>query len=1091
MKKVLLLVGVMMIGITELLSQNAIVGSGFTSGWESTADFEYFSASAGNSYIKTDNAKGTGNQYFRMGIDWDGTIKQITITPSLNVSVSPNSELMLNLNDNPSSGSMYLNVSSTTDNYIFKTKDAGSSPSGKLIIFQVQGDVRSVSSVAKDKTTIYPGQTVTITATLDGSFATGQSVYLRYSKDNFATSSISEMTGSGTSYSADIPSSTNTESSTIKYYIFTSGNGLASNISNDEADWYTINLNNNSGNNYSYSVQSSWTTSGSGDGSWNDPNSWDAGAVPESGQPITIEDNLTLDQNATVSSLTINNGATFTASDGSKDKRTLTIASGGTLTNNGTFTAADGTVVFAGAGTVAGSITTTFNDLELNGALTLTKVSQINGTLQINSGGSVTASPTFGSSSTLKYNLGGGSSSKLNQSLEWPLSNGPANIVIDNNTWVQLSVDRSLTKDLTVTNGALQSSGSNSLTMNGVTQTITISNSTGGAIYGTDNGVGNDLSIVISDGSTTTLIGDATSDHDNEKKFYNVTVNSGGTLALSRGILCRYGTFTVNGTLQINANGYVQSVPDNSKPASYSSGTLVYNNGGAYTSTDYEWPATNAPTNLIIQNNGTNVTLNNAKSIAGNVTVETGTTLNSSGNLTLLSDATGTASLIANGTVSGDVTVQRYLTPYYDDTDGKYHFISSPVSNQAIQTEFVTNPPTATTDFYKFDEASNVWINSKLKDNDENLIWNEDFEDNFAVGTGYLVAYKTDPVTKEFSGTLNNDASYEITCTHTVEGAEGWNLVGNPYPAAIDWDAVTLGDGMDNALYYYDSDKSKYRYYIHLAGESGALSSGSQYIPAMQGFMVHAKSSSTKTVTIEKADLTHSDQGFYKSGNASNSVDGSMKIEILTGDLSDETFIHFQSDATLEFDGNYDAYKLFGFNAEVPNIYTVNDQGTKFAINGLPASRENELSISLYLKPGVDGLFSLKPIINDLNTAITLEDLVTNNFVDLKAVEAYEFVASADDNPNRFILHFGTLTGIEDQIKTPKAFAYINGNNLHIRNMEGGYTLRLNDISGRNIMQQQINGNAEIALPSDLNAGVYLVEITSGSNRTVQKVVIN
>ncbi len=472
-------------------------------------------------------------------------------------------------------------------------------------------------------------------------------------------------------------------------------------------------------------------------------------------------------------------------------------------------------------------------------------------------------------------------------------------------------------------------------------------------------------------------------------------------------------------------------------------------------------------------------------------------TIDGSNTLTLKSTATGTASLITNGTVSGDITVERYLTPYYDDTDGKYHFISSPVSAQKIQDEmdggevsvenFVTDPPTATTDFYKFDETTNEWINSK----DDVGNWNSGIGATFGVGTGYLVAYKTDAVTKNFTGALNNDASYEITCTHTADGAEGWNLIGNPYPAAIDWDAVTLGDGMDNALYYYDSDKSKYRYYIHLAGESGALSSGSQYIPAMQGFMVHAKSSGTKTVTIEKADLTHSDQGFYKSGNASNSVDGSMKIEILTGDLSDETFIHFQSDATLEFDGNYDAYKLFGFNAEVPNIYTVNDQGTKFAINGLPASRENELSIPLYLKPGVDGLFSLKPIINDLNTAITLEDLVTNNFVDLKSVEAYEFVASADDNPNRFILHFGTLTGIEDQITTPKAFAYINGNNLHIRNMEGGYTLRLNDISGRNIMQQQINGNAEIALPSGLNAGVYLLEITSGSNRTVQKVVIN
>ncbi len=847
-------------------------------------------------------------------------------------------------------------------------------------------------------------------------------------------------------------------------------------------------------------------------GNWNSAGTWESSPdnsnwvtstlIPgASATSITIISghNITLNDDISVPSLTINNGATFTASDGSKANRTLTISDGGTLTNNGTFDKADGKVVFAGAGTVAGDNSTTFNDLELNGVLTATTAPVIDGTLTLNSGGSIsTNSPSFGTDATLVYNQGG----DLAPSLEWPDSNSPTNIEIKNSTNLSLTSSKSISGNLTVTKGSLKSTGSNTLTMNGNNQVITISNTSGGAIYGTDNGYGNDLSLVISDGSTTTLTGDETTNNDDEKKFYNISVNSGGTLALSRGILCKYGTFTVNGTLQINANGYVQSsAGGNAKAASYSSGTLVYNTAGSDTSKDYEWPTTNAPTNLIIQNSGTNVTLNNAKSITGNVTIETGTTLTSSGNLTLLSDASGTASLISNGTVTGDVTVERHLTPYYNDTDGKYHFISSPVSAQKIQDEmdggevsvenFVTDPPAATTDFYKFDETTNEWVNSKLEDINEDLIWNDDFEDNFSVGRGYLVAYKTDAVTKNFTGTLNNDASYVITCTHTADGAEGWNLIGNPYPAAIDWDAVTLGDGMDNALYYYDSDKSNYRYYIQLAGEIGAESGGSRYIPAMQGFMVHAKSTGTKTVTIEKSDLTHADQAFYKSGNASNGIDGSMKIEIQSGDLTDETFIHFQSDATMEFDGNYDAYKLFGFNTEVPNIYTVNDQGTKFAINGLPASRENELSIPLYLKPGVDGLFSLKPIINDLNTAITLEDLGTNNFVDLKAVEAYEFVASADDDPNRFILHFGTLTDIEDQIKTPKVFAYINGDNLHIRNMEGDYTLRLNDISGRNIMQQQINGNAEVALPSDLNAGVYLLEITSGSNRTVEKVVLN
>ena len=249
----------------------------------------------------------------------------------------------------------------------------------------------------------------------------------------------------------------------------------------------------------------------------------------------------------------------------------------------------------------------------------------LNGTAQINAGGFFASSPIFGSSSTLKYNQGGGFASRYTMGTEWPATSGPKNLILDNNSWVQLTGDRSLSGNVTLTNGAIQSSGAHTLTMSGTTQTFTVSTTTGGAVYGTDNGSGNDLTLAIANGSTTTFTGDATTSADDEKKFLNITVNSTGTLALSRGILCKYGTFTVNGTLQINSNGYVQSA--SGIAASYSSGKLIYNNAGAYTSTDKEWPTTNYPTNVTIQNSGTNVSLNNSKTVSGNLTVATGATL--------------------------------------------------------------------------------------------------------------------------------------------------------------------------------------------------------------------------------------------------------------------------------------------------------------------------------------------------------------------------------------------------------------------------------------------------------------------------------
>ena len=249
MKKYLLLIFTLFYVFS--LGQNGIVGTGFTNGWGSACnnanDFEYFSASAGNSYISTQNANATGNQYFRFGVDWDNNWKQLTINNGSDDSINPEQEYQLDTNCT-GSGSMIINASNTTDNYIFKTYDASANPTGKFIFFKVEGTVRTVSSVSTHS--VYSGNDQVITATLSGALSTGQGVYLRYTADNFTNSTITEMSCSGTSCTGTIPAATNTNNADIKYYVFTSGDGLT--ISHANADWYTINMNSNSGSNFSY-----------------------------------------------------------------------------------------------------------------------------------------------------------------------------------------------------------------------------------------------------------------------------------------------------------------------------------------------------------------------------------------------------------------------------------------------------------------------------------------------------------------------------------------------------------------------------------------------------------------------------------------------------------------------------------------------------------------------------------------------------------------------------------------------------------------------------------------------------------------------
>ncbi|MFM2268330.1 MAG: hypothetical protein RL757_1771, partial [Bacteroidota bacterium] len=154
-----------------------------------------------------------------------------------------------------SANAYYLNVPNATDNYVFRTPNGdGVANTPKLVVFRVQGAVGSIGSVSQSPAaaSVTVCNTVTVTAPTGGSnLPTGQGAYLRYSTDDFATSTVVAMTNSSTgNYQATIPSFS--AATTVKYYTFTSGSGLT--ISAADADWYTINAGNNGGANYSYTV---------------------------------------------------------------------------------------------------------------------------------------------------------------------------------------------------------------------------------------------------------------------------------------------------------------------------------------------------------------------------------------------------------------------------------------------------------------------------------------------------------------------------------------------------------------------------------------------------------------------------------------------------------------------------------------------------------------------------------------------------------------------------------------------------------------------------------------------------------------------
>ena len=582
--------------------------------------------------------------------------------------------------------------------------------------------------------------------------------------------------------------------------------------------------------------------------------------------------------------------------------------------------------------------------------------------------------------------------------------------------------------------------------------------------------------------------------------FNDLTVTGSGTL------LTLAGDISINGTLSL-ADAAINPAEH---LLSYGAiGILKYSGIAPQTTSINEFPAVNGPKELVIEN-PSGVTLNLDRIINGNLTITNGSTfiisqlntltvegniyLGSEESLIIKSDANGTGSFIGNGIISGPGTakVERFITGYTNFTDMKYHFVSSPVASQPIQPVFVAVPPNTWDDFYKWDEPSATWINTKNSSGS----WNTDFETLFEPGKGYLVSYPSD-MTKHFRGILNTyppASPLTITCSWSDPasgGGGGWNLLGNPYTSAIDWNLVTRGSGIDNALYYYDASTENYRYYIQYQ-QGVALGNGSQYIPSMQGFMVHANNKGTASVTIDNSCRVHQAMGpYYK-----NSIDlkNVLKLKVEKDGREDELIILLKDEATPEFDGSFDAYKLFSLNPSGPQIYSITPEKTELAVNALPGNEEN-LAVPLGLKPGTGGLFILtagETNSFDPGTTVTIEDLKTGATQNLLSNPVYLFTAESADRPERFLLHFSGINGIDREEGQKEILIYSNDHSVCILSgcaFQNGMAFLYN-LSGQELFRRELDGPGLVSICTDVNPGLYIVKVIYDRIVQVEKVLI-
>jgi hypothetical protein len=487
--------------------------------------------------------------------------------------------------------------------------------------------------------------------------------------------------------------------------------------------------------------------------------------------------------------------------------------------------------------------------------------------------------------------------------------------------------------------------------------------------------------------------------------------------------------------------------------------------------------------------------------INGNVTLESDQTLTvkdltvpSGSSFTLQSLSTGTASLIINGTCTDEIKVERFLTK------NDWHFLSSPVVNQPIVgpgnfIRFVEGIGEASVDFFRYDEThtgTTPWIN--IKDDDGTLNTNFGTPPSaplFEEGLGYLVSYELMDVTKTFTG-VPFTGPLLIPLTYTEAGSKGWNLVGNPYPSAIDWDEgnVTKTGLASNYYYIYNQSMNAggggYEYYKDFTSPKSTGANGD--IPAMQAFFVEAAGGGG-SITLSNNARKHSTQQFYK-GALQNENLLSFKIEGAA--YHSQSQVYLRESASIGRDEN-DAAMLYSLSSEVPHFYSV-DGNKKMVANAVPFPAE-DYSIPMGLKTGAAGTYTITAEdIQNFNSSVApiLEDTQTGAEIDLRFESSYTFdVAEPGINHSRFILHLKSTVGINSPGQKPQLSVAQTGNALRFYNLAPGeYQLRMVDVMGRVVLDEKLNAEKIIALPGNIQAGHYIIQLVGKQTYQNTKILI-
>ena len=571
---------------------------------------------------------------------------------------------------------------------------------------------------------------------------------------------------------------------------------------------------------------------------------------------------------------------------------------------------------------------------------------------------------------------------------------------------------------------------------------------------------------------------------------------------------------TWNGTVSTNWNVANNWTPPNVPISSNCVIIPVTANSPIISGTNY-----NAFAKNILIHNGATLTVNptNTITVLRSVNIQPTGTFKLENSASLIQTTSGNIN-------SGEITIDR--TTFVKNID--YVYWSSPVANF---NSAAISPSSYSGHIFK-------WNTTLANSNGGQGNWVSGIE-TMVPGKGYIVrapvSFPATPTsfTATFKGLPNNGTITTPISRGTHIGADypgtngtnitnlddNWNLVGNPFPSAINANSFisnntnidgnirlwTHGNAPSNVNgnpfygdFVYNYSLNDYIVYNSLGSNPPGFNG---YIGAGQGFFVTMIDGTAATQNIFFSNSlrsnTYPNNQFYRITNPETISTSSEANRIWLGLVNSNnnaatTLIGYIEGATLEkdrlFDAHYTINNTFGIYSLIDSK-EMNIQGRPMPFNdndlvpiGITIPTNGSYTIAINQ---VDGLFE------DENQYIFLEDKLNNIIHDLR-VAPYSFTTNAGKHDNRFVLRYtNSVLGINDN-DFEQTNVYIHNQTLQIHSLVNIKQIEIFDVAGKLIYTYNLQEPKNHFEDSFVFAkGVYIANIKLENDFIISKKLMN